>query len=94
MRFHAAKRSEMCSVFMKRLGTDDTQDSCFEDWKRSHMGCSALLCGGFADSQNRVFRFRNVQILEVLSWKIVVLLIFTNSVFKQQNVQIWAVSKC
>ncbi len=46
------------------------------------MCCSALLCGRFADSQNLVFRFRNVQILEVLSSKFVVLLIFTISVFK------------
>ena len=51
MLFQAAKRSEMCSVFMKRLGFDDTQDLCFEDWKRSHIGCSALLYGRFAHSQ-------------------------------------------
>ena len=37
---------------------------------------------------------RNVQIWVVLSWKLVVLLIITNSVFKFQNVQIWTVTKC
>ena len=44
--------------------------------------------------RNRVFRLRNVQIWVVLSWMVVVLLIFTNSVFKLQNVQIWTVSNC
>ncbi len=29
----------------------------------------------------------------VLSWKVVVLLIFTNSIFKQQNLELWTVSK-
>ena len=36
---------------MKGLRTADTQESCFEAWKRSHMGCFALLCGRFYDSQ-------------------------------------------
>ena len=44
--------------------------------------------------RNRVFWFRNVQIRVVLSWKVVVLLIFTNYVFKLQNVLIWTVSNC
>ena len=29
----------------------------------------------------------------MLSWKVVVLLIFTNSIFKQQNIELWTVSK-
>ena len=44
--------------------------------------------------RNRVFRLRNLQNWVVLSWKVVVLLIFTNSVFKLLNVQIWTVSNC
>ena len=36
---------------MKGLRFGDTQESCFEGWKRSYMSCSALLYGRFADSQ-------------------------------------------
>ncbi len=79
---------------MKGLRFADSQESCFEGWKRSHMGFFALLFGRLLISRNRVFRLRNVQILLLLSWKMVVLLIFTNSVFKLQNVQIWTVSNC
>ena len=72
----------------------DTQELCFEAWKRSYNACSDLLCGQFSVLRNRVFRLRNVQIWVVLSWKVVVRLIFTNSVFKQQNLQTWTMSKC
>ena len=89
--FSAAKRIEMCSAVMKLLGFADTQESCFEAWNRSHMGFSTLLCGRFADSRKRVFRLRNIQIWVVLSWNVVILLIFRNSVFKVRNVQIWTV---
>ena len=41
---------------MKGLRFADTQESCFEAWKRSHWGCSALQCGRFADSQESLFR--------------------------------------
>ncbi len=34
---------------MKGLRFADTQESCFEASKRSHMGCAALLCGRFDD---------------------------------------------
>ena len=34
---------------MKGLRFADTQESCFESWKRSHMGCTAMLCSRFAD---------------------------------------------
>ncbi len=46
----------MCSVVIKGLRFADTQESCFEPWKRSHMGCSALLFGQFADSQESRFQ--------------------------------------
>ena len=32
-----------------------TQETCFEAWKRSHMGCAAL-CGRFADVQELRFK--------------------------------------
>ena len=41
---------------MKGLRFADTQDSCFEAWKRSHMGYYALLCGRFAESQESRFQ--------------------------------------
>ena len=34
----------------------DTQESCFEVCKRSYMGCSALLCGRYEDSQESRFQ--------------------------------------
>ena len=36
---------------MKGLRFADTQETCFEAWIRSHMGCSAFLCVRFVDSQ-------------------------------------------
>ena len=84
----------MCSAVMKGLRFTDTQESCFEAWKRSHMGYSALLCGDLLILKNRVFSLRNVQIWEVLFWKVVVLLIFSNFVSKLQNVQICSTWKC
>ncbi len=46
----------MCSAVMKRLWFPYTQESCFDAWKRSHMGCSSLLCDRFADSQESRFQ--------------------------------------
>ena len=37
----------------------DTQESCFEAWNRSHMGCEALLCVRFADVQELRFKLEN-----------------------------------
>ena len=88
-----AKRSDMINYVMKVHLFSDTQESCFEAWKSSHMACSALLCGRFANSQESCFQARNAQICVVLTWKLVVLVIFTKSVFKLQIVQIWTVSK-
>ena len=41
---------------MKELRFAYTQETCFEAWKRSHMGCYALLCGRLADSQESRFQ--------------------------------------
>ena len=95
MRIQIAKRSDMGNAVMKGLRFAHTQELCFEAWKRSSIACSALLCDRFTDSQkSRFFRLGNVQICGVLSWKLVVLLIITNSVFMLENVQIWSVSMC
>ena len=69
----------------------DTQELCFEAWKRRILVVSPCYVVDILILRNRVFRLRNVQIWEVLSWKVVFLLIFTNSGFKLQNVQIWTV---
>ena len=39
----------------KDLDFSGTLESCFKAWKRSHMCCSALLCGRFDDSQESRF---------------------------------------
>ncbi len=41
---------------MKGRRFADTQESCFKAWNRSHLGCSALLCGRLADSQESCFQ--------------------------------------
>ena len=46
----------MSSEVIKGLRFGDSQESYFEAWKRSHMDCSALLCGRFADSQESRFQ--------------------------------------
>ena len=46
----------MSSVVIKGLRFGDSQESYFEAWKRSHMDCSALLCGRFSDSQESRFQ--------------------------------------
>ena len=55
----------MGSAVMKRLRFTDTQESCFEAWKRSHMGCAALICGPFYDAQESRFRLRIIQMWAV-----------------------------
>ena len=76
---------------MKGLRIADTQELCFEAWKRSHNACSAVLCGQFSDSQKSRFQASKRKICVVLSWKVVVRLIFPNSAFKLQKFQIWNV---
>ena len=46
----------MGTAVMKGLRFADTQELCFEYWKRSNMACSALLCCRFADSQKSRFQ--------------------------------------
>ena len=45
---------------MKGLRFADTQESCFEARKRSHMGCATLLCGRFVDVQELRFKSENL----------------------------------
>ena len=55
----------MGTAVMKRLRFADTQESCFEDWKRSHMGCAALIFGRFDDAQELRIRLRIIQMRAV-----------------------------
>ena len=41
---------------MKGLRFVGTQELCLEAWKRSHMGCAALLSGRFAEVQKFCFQ--------------------------------------
>ncbi len=48
-KLHETTRNVQCSLERPRFAY--TRESCFEAWKCSHMSCSALLCGRFADSE-------------------------------------------
>ena len=55
-RIQFAKCSDMSIAVMKGLRFPYTQESCFDVWYSSHMGCSSFLCGRFVDSQESRFR--------------------------------------
>ena len=46
----------MFSAVMKGLRFVNTQESCFETWKRSYIDGKALQCGRIADSQKSRFQ--------------------------------------
>ena len=50
---------------LKRLRFADTQELCFEAWKRSHMGCAALICGRFDDALESRLRMRIIKMWAV-----------------------------
>ena len=84
----------MCSTVMRGLRFANTRELCFEAWKRSYMGCSALLCVRFDDYQDSRF-----QVTKRSNMGSAVLLggrsaVFPNYVFKLQNVQFCNESKC
>ncbi len=84
----------MCSTVIRGLCFANTQESCFESYKRSYMSCSALLCVRFDDSQESRFQATkrsNMGSAVLLGGRSAD---FTNYVFKLQNFQIWTVSKC
>ena len=83
----------MCSAVMKGLRFANTQHSCFEAWKRSYMGCFALLCGRFDDSQESRFQATKRSNMGSAVLQGGRSTDFPNYVFKLQNVQIWTVSK-
>ena len=72
----------------------NTQESCFETWKRSYMGCSALLCCRFDVSQESRFQASKRSNMSSAVLQGDPSADFPNYYFKLQNVQIWTVSKC
>ena len=79
---------------MKGLRFANTQESCFETWKRSYMGCSTLLCCRFDVSQESCFHASKRSNMGSAVLHGVRSADFPNYVFKLQNVQIWTASKC
>ena len=79
---------------MKGLRFANTQQSCFEAWKRSYMGCFALLCGRFDDSQESRFQATKRSNMGSAVLQGGRSADFPNYVFKLQNFLICTVSKC
>ena len=73
---------------MKGLRFGDTQESCFETWKRSYMGCAALLCGRFADAQESRIQAANRSKIWSAATPVFNLLMLSNRLFRLLNVQI------
>ena len=84
----------MSNAVLKGLRFADTQESCFEAWKSSHLACSAHLCGRFVDSQKSHFQTLGRPYLGRGDPEGGRSADFPNYVFKLQNVLIWTVSKC
>ena len=76
---------------MKGLRFADTQESCFEVWKCSHMRCAALLCGRFADAQESRIQPANRTKMGSAAPLVFNLLMLRNRLFRLQNIQMWAV---
>ena len=92
-RFGPAIRWDMGSAVIKGIRFADSQELCFEAWKRSYNACSAHLCGQFSDSQKSRFQASkrtNMGSAHLVGGRFD----FRNSFFKLQNVQIWTVPNC
>ncbi len=76
---------------MKGLRFAETQESFFEAWKHSHMGCAALLCGRFADAQDSCIQASNRSKMGSAALAVFKLLMLRNRLIRLRNVQIWAV---
>ncbi len=73
---------------MKGLRFGETQESCFEAWKLSHMGGVALLCGRFADVQESRIEAANCSKIWSVTTPVFNLLMLSNRLFRLLNVQI------
>ena len=79
---------------MKELRFANTQESFFETWKRSYMGCSALLFCRILDSQESRFQASKRSNMGSAVLQGGRSADFPNYVFKLQNVQIRYVYNC
>ncbi len=80
----------MCFAVMKALRFADTQVSCFEAWKRSHMGFAALLCRRFADAEESCIHAANRSKMGSAAPEVFNLLMLKNRFFRLRHVQIRA----
>ena len=76
---------------IKGLRFGNTQESCFEAWKRSNMDCAALLCVRFAVAQNSCIQAEKRSKMWSAAPAVFNLLMLRNRLFRLRNVQIWAV---
>ena len=83
-------RSGMGIPTMKGIRFADTQESCFEAWKRSRIGCASLLCGRIADAQESRIQATNRSQLCSTAPPLFNFLILRNRSFMLRNVQMWA----
>ncbi len=75
-----ANPSDMGNVVIKRFRIADIQEICLRLGNVHIWLVPSCYIVDLLILRNRVFRLRNIQICVVLSWKVFVLLIFTNSV--------------
>ena len=70
---------------MKFLRFADTQESCFEAWKSSEMGCADLLCGRFAFAQESRIQAANHSKMVSAAPPVLNLLMLKNRLFRLRN---------
>ena len=76
----------MVFAVMKVQRFADTLESCFEAWKRSYMGCAALLCSRFADAQESRIQAANRSKMGSGTPAVFNLLMLGNRLFRLRNV--------
>ena len=94
LHFKPEKRSDMSCVKQQGGLFADCQEWCFLAGKRSDKSSTILQDGRFADAQESRFLTSKSSNMGSSSCYVVDLMMFRNSVFILQNVQIWAVPNC
>ena len=87
-RFEAWNRSYMGSAILQVCRLADLRELCFQPVKRSDMECSKLQGGKFSDSQESIYRLRNIQMWVLPTRKVFDFLLLRNGVFRLRIVQI------
>ena len=73
---------------MEGLRFADTQETCFEGWICSHMGCNVILCSRFAKFLELLFQLENRSERPVPNWKVFYFRFVRNGTFRPRSVQI------